>query len=142
MTKLIVSFRNFAKTPKKQDSFSFLMLPYFGKTINLSADPQAWPVCPISSSFEEQSQSTVHADNPYRTVNTVLRSGSPISECYTAAVPKLFRSTAPSVPYTHPQCPPAFFKKYKCAFVSTFILYLKNRLNKIITVKLNVLCVN
>jgi hypothetical protein len=57
-------------------------------------------------------------------------------------VPKLFRSTAPLVPYTHPQRPPAFFKKHKCVFVSTFILYLKNRLNKIITVKLNVLCVN
>jgi hypothetical protein len=59
-----------------------------------------------------------------------------------AAVPKLFRSTAPFVPYTHPQRPPppTFFKKHKCAFVSTFILYLKNGLNKIIRV--NVLCVN
>ena len=55
-------------------------------------------------------------------------------------VPKLFRSDAPLVPYAHPQRPPTFFKKYKCAFISTFILYLKNCLNKIIRVKLNVLC--
>jgi hypothetical protein len=58
-----------------------------------------------------------------------------------SAVPKRFRSTAPLVPYTHPQRPPNFFKKHKYAFVCTFILYLKNRLNKIIRVKLNVLCV-
>jgi hypothetical protein len=42
-----------------------------------------------------------------------------------------------------PTAPPYLFKKkHKCAFVSTFILYLKDRLNKIIRVKLNVLCVN
>ena len=29
--------------------------------------------------------------------------------CPTSAVPKLFRSTAPSVPYTHPQRPPFLF---------------------------------
>jgi hypothetical protein len=57
-------------------------------------------------------------------------------------VPKRFQSTTPLVPYIHPQRPPTFFKKHKCAFVYTFILYLKNRLNKIIRVKLNVLCVN
>jgi hypothetical protein len=61
----------------------------------------------------------------------------------TPVVPKLFRSTALLVPYTHPQRPPTFLKKkHKCPFVSTFILYLKNRLNKIIRVNLNVLCVN
>jgi hypothetical protein len=41
-----------------------------------------------------------------------------------------------------PTTPPTFFKKHKFAFVSTFILYLKNRLNKIIRVKLNVSFVN
>ena len=61
---------------------------------------------------------------------------------FTPVVPKIIRSTAPLVPYTQPTAPPTFFKKHKCAFVSTFILYLKNRLNKIIRVKLNVLCVN
>jgi hypothetical protein len=59
-----------------------------------------------------------------------------------AVVPKLFRSTAPLVPYTHPQRPLPFLKKHKCAFASTFILYLKNRLNNIIRVKLNILSVN
>ena len=51
-------------------------------------------------------------------------------------VPKRFRSTAPLGPYTHPQRPPTL-KKRKCAFVYTFMLYLKNGLNKIIRVKLN-----
>jgi hypothetical protein len=56
----------------------------------------------------------------------------PLGKCSSKpVVPKLFRSTAPLVPYTHPQRPPTFYKKHKCAFVSTFILYLKNRLNKI-----------
>jgi hypothetical protein len=59
-----------------------------------------------------------------------------------SVVPKLFRSTAPLVPYTNSQRPLPFFKKHKWGFVSTFILYLKNLLNKIIRVKLNVLCVN
>jgi hypothetical protein len=56
--------------------------------------------------------------------------------------PNFFGPPPPLVPYTHPQRPPTFFKKHKCAFVSTFILYLKNRLNKIIIVKLNILSVN
>jgi hypothetical protein len=43
--------------------------------------------------------------------------------------------------HTH-SAPLPFFKKHKCALVSTFIIYLINRLNKIIRVKLNVLCVN
>jgi hypothetical protein len=50
----------------------------------------------------------------------------------------IFRSTAPLFSYTHPQCPPTFFNKHKCAVVSTFLLYLKILLNKIIRVKLNV----
>jgi hypothetical protein len=54
-------------------------------------------------------------------------------------VPKLFRSTGPLGPYTDPQRP---LSLKKCAFVSTFILYLKKCLNKIIWLKLNVLCVN
>jgi hypothetical protein len=62
--------------------------------------------------------------------------------CSIPVVPKLFRSTAPLVPYTHPQRPLPFLKKHKCAFVPTYIVYLKNRLNKVTRVKLNVLCVN
>jgi hypothetical protein len=54
-----------------------------------------------------------------------------------AVVPKLFRSTAPSVPYTHPQRPPTFFKKNINAVLSPLLFYiLKNRLNKIIELNL------
>jgi hypothetical protein len=44
--------------------------------------------------------------------------------------------------YTLKAPPYLFLEEHKCVFVSIFILYLKNRLNKIIIVKLNVLCVN
>jgi hypothetical protein len=60
----------------------------------------------------------------------------------TSAVPKLFGPPPPRFHIHTNSAPLHFFKKHKCAFVSTFILYLKNCLNKIIRVKLNVLCVN
>jgi hypothetical protein len=40
--------------------------------------------------------------------------------------------------HKHIHSAPLPFKKNKCTFVSTFILYLKTRLNKIVRVKLNV----
>ena len=53
--------------------------------------------------------------------------------------PNVF-GTPPPWFHINTQRPPNFFKKHKCAFVSTLTLYLKNCLNKIIRV--NVLCVN
>jgi hypothetical protein len=43
----------------------------------------------------------------------------------TPVVPKLFRSTAPLVPYTHPQRPPTFFKKTYMRFCFHFYFIFK-----------------
>jgi hypothetical protein len=62
---------------------------------------------------------------PYSTVPYIISSVN----CLSQWLPNFFGPPPPLVPYTHPQRPLPFLKKHKCAFVSTFILYLKYRLN-------------